>query len=67
MVEIQLLVTLTELVNGSIVARDIGDVISVSEETAERLCSTGQAVRMLEQAAEPVSDTKTKRTYRRSS
>lgn len=61
---IQILVSYVELVHGSLISRNIGDLLEVSESTAERMILSGIAVPA--ETPETPSDTAPKpRVYRR--
>ena len=63
---IQILVPFVELVEGSLISRDIGDLLEVPESTAERMILTGTALPA--ESAETPADTAPKvRVYRRKS
>jgi hypothetical protein len=66
MMIIQILVPFVELVEGSLISRDIGDLLEVPESTAERMILTGTALPA--ESAETPADTAPKaRVYRRKS
>lgn len=61
---IQILVPFVELVDGSLISRNIGDLLEVPESTAERMIQTGTALPA--ESAETPADTAPKtRVYRR--
>jgi len=63
---IRILVPFVELVNGSLISRDIGDLLEVPESTAERMIQTGTA-QTAESAESPADTAPKQRVYRRKS